>query len=76
MPGRQVQAGFWSVVSVSARNTHTPGPALENWFFTKGGGDIFISGEVASVSGERFIWLCSIGQDRGDGKFICILQGL
>jgi hypothetical protein len=33
-------------------------------------------GEVAMVSGERFVWPCTIGQSRGVGRcFICILRG-
>lgn len=37
---------------------------------------IYTPGEMASISGARFVWLCTIVQDRGVGRyFIRILRG-
>lgn len=65
------------VVSVRAKSTHL-GTALENLILFNGGAGrgIYVPGEVAMVSGARFVWLCSFEQVRGVGRcFIYILRG-
>lgn len=72
--------GGCNVGSVCSSEEHTHlEAALENWFRLLGvgaGGGIYVTGEVTRVSGARFVWLCTIVQDRGVGRyFICILRG-
>lgn len=72
--------GGCNVGSVCSSEEHTHlEAAFENWFRLLGvgaGGGIYVTGEVTRVSAARFVWLCTIVQDRGVGRyFIRILRG-
>lgn len=60
--------------------SHTPGNSFRELVqFNVGRVEMGICapGEIVTASGARFVWLCTIDQDRGVGRyFICILKGL
>lgn len=55
---------------------HTPGNSFGELIqFNEGERGTYVPVEMARVSGVRFVWRCTIGQDRGLGRyFICILR--
>ena len=70
--------GPWSAMGVRVQNTYSWEQLWRTGSVYWGTeGDIYAPGKVARVSGARFVWLCTIDQDRGVGRyFICILKGL
>ena len=47
---------------------------MENWFSLLEGRGIYGSGEVARVSGVKFVWLCTIGQGRGVEQYLIFIH--
>jgi hypothetical protein len=68
----------------SARSMNTPGSSCGELVLWRAGSSYWEGGiygpgpgEVARVSGTRFVWACTIGQSRGVGRcFIYILREL